>query len=169
MAQDQIQYQHACSCTELALFESNLGESGNYTGFLCGLFAKRYFPPYKKGLAQNRPCNFLKTRFTTGPIAFAYIRNKKHRCFLLTGPPCMFFTCPSYPCDVRAISLRVNFQLATRVINGHNRSPPRSPSSPLNSPQPTRAPFPSRRRVSLMTAGVAAGNGVMRLVVGSLS
>ena len=90
MAQDPIQYQPAFSCTELALFEGNLGESGNYTGVLCGLFAKRSFSPYKKGLAPNRLCNFSKTRFTTGPmIAFAYTRNKKHWCFLLTGSPCM--------------------------------------------------------------------------------
>ena len=45
MAQDPIQYQPAFSCTELALFEGNLAESGNYTGFLCGLLAKRSFSP----------------------------------------------------------------------------------------------------------------------------
>jgi len=67
MAQDPIQYQPAFSCTELALFEGKLAESGNYTGLLCGLFAKRSFPPSKTGLAQNRPCNFLKTRFIAGP------------------------------------------------------------------------------------------------------
>ena len=58
MAQDPIQCQPAFACTWLALFEGNLAESGNYTGLLCGLFAKRPFSPYKKGLAQNRLCNF---------------------------------------------------------------------------------------------------------------
>ena len=55
MAQDPIQYQPAFSCTELALFEGNLAESGNYTGFLCGLFAKRSFSPYKKGSSPKSP------------------------------------------------------------------------------------------------------------------
>ena len=67
MAQDPIQYQPAFSCTELALFEGKLGQSGNYTGLLCGLFAKRSFSRYAKGLAQNRPCNFLNTRSIAGP------------------------------------------------------------------------------------------------------
>ena len=62
MAQDPIQYQPAFSCTELALFEGNLAESGNYTGLPCGLFTNRSFSPYKIGLAQNRPCNFLKNK-----------------------------------------------------------------------------------------------------------
>ena len=67
MVQDPIQYQPAFSCTGLALFEGNLGESGKFTGLLCGLFEKRSFPPYKKGLAQNRPCHFFKTKFIAGP------------------------------------------------------------------------------------------------------
>ena len=54
MAQDPTQYQPAFSCTELALFESNLAESGNYTDLLYGLFENRSFPRHKKGLAQNR-------------------------------------------------------------------------------------------------------------------
>ena len=35
-------------------------ESGNYTGLLCGLFAKRSFPPFTTGMARNRLCKRLR-------------------------------------------------------------------------------------------------------------
>ena len=55
------------------------------TCFSVGDFAQGGESACKTVLTQE---STLKTRFTTGPIAFAYTRNKKHLCFLLTGSPC---------------------------------------------------------------------------------
>ena len=60
MKQDQFPHQPAFACAKLDLFEGICPESGNYTGLLCGLFAKQSFPPSKTGLARNRLCDFLK-------------------------------------------------------------------------------------------------------------
>ena len=88
MAQDPVQCQPAFLCSWLALFEDNPGKSGSYTGVLCGLFAKRSFSPKTKGLAQNRRCDLLKTRFIAGPNRLRLtLLNKKHCVSYLHIPP----------------------------------------------------------------------------------
>ena len=46
MPQDPFPYPPVFACTKLGLFEAISPESGNYTGLLCGLFAKRSFSSF---------------------------------------------------------------------------------------------------------------------------